>query len=102
MLSFDISYLFIFSFACLLAAFYIQSMYTFIVCRSLLILFARRALQRGKKLCEALQSFSGWYIAFYIGVDQGRQRDESCLLKKHRVVVPNFIKREDYYCRKAH
>lgn len=27
-----------------------------------------------EKLCEALQSFSGWCIAFYIGVDQGRSR----------------------------
>lgn len=28
--------------------------------------------REAEKLCEALQSFSGWYIAFYIGVDQGR------------------------------
>lgn len=59
--------------------FFASNRYTHL-CRSLLILFGSTAKastsEREKKelkLSEALQSFSGWCIAFYIGVDQGRR-----------------------------
>lgn len=59
------------------------------------------------KFCEALQSFRGWCIAFYIGVDQGRRRERSwwklfvCLLVGFVAVAPNFIKRRNCCNREA-